>query len=309
MIDWKLKQTQPLFQRILQEPDARLPEQPIVLCVFFCAVLVFTQMTASCILMAVRYALQYMGKGMTLQTDTALFTYLNIIGICGTLIVCRMLENRSFRSMGITKRHIFRDYALGAAIGFAMMSLSLGGLLFSGALRFDEFQPDFSVLRTVFYFCGWMLQGFHEELAFRGWFMFSYGTKHTPWKAVFWSSIIFMSAHLGNHGISFIACCNLTLFGIVMAILLLRTDSIWVPAALHSVWNWAQGNFYGIPVSGIVCEDAVCSTIPNEVPDILSGGAFGAEGSICTTVILIVAVGICLCIPQRKVFSKVKKEI
>ena len=59
--------------------------------------------------------------------------------------------------------------------------------------------------------------------------------------------------------------------------------------AAHSLWNFFQGNVFGISVSGMgVSVSPLQATLQNENAW-LHGGAFGIEGGIVTTLILSLA--------------------
>lgn len=58
------------------------------------------------------------------------------------------------------------------------------------------------------------------------------------------------------------------------------TRSLWLPIGLHLGWNTAQGGIFGTAVSG--SEDAFAGLLAGETSGLtmISGGAFGPEGSI-----------------------------
>jgi len=47
------------------------------------------------------------------------------------------------------------------------------------------------------------------------------------------------------------ALANLALYGLFAALYALREGGIWGISAQHTAWNWAQGNIFGLQVSGI----------------------------------------------------------
>ena len=74
----------------------------------------------------------------------------------------------------------------------------------------------------------------------------------------------------------------------------------WGAAALHSVWNWAQGNFFGMQVSGIPTGSSVFSFSQTEQAKWIGGGMFGLEGGAAATVVMLAVIVILLLIPARK---------
>ncbi|RKV96881.1 MAG: CPBP family intramembrane metalloprotease, partial [Streptococcus sp.] len=71
---------------------------------------------------------------------------------------------------------------------------------------------------------------------------------------------------------------------------LLRTDNVWGIIGLHAAWNFTQGNIYGFSVSGTGVDAAVLNFIPKMDSSWLTGGAFGAEASVFSSLILLMAV-------------------
>ncbi|MBP3310517.1 MAG: hypothetical protein J6L05_06895, partial [Ruminococcus sp.] len=76
--------------------------------------------------------------------------------------------------------------------------------------------------------------------------------------------------------------------------------------AIHSVWNFTQGNIYGISVSGSGDAESVFRVASKSSADILTGGEFGIEGSIFTTLVL--AVGIVIVLVKIKKNSAVSQS-
>ncbi|MDE6102674.1 MAG: hypothetical protein K2F73_06840 [Ruminococcus sp.] len=69
-----------------------------------------------------------------------------------------------------------------------------------------------------------------------------------------------------------------------------------------------QGNFYGISVSGTGNTESVFRTTAMTKIGLLSGGKFGIEGSIFTTLILSTGI-IIIFMNIRKKFQAEKKEL
>ncbi len=51
-------------------------------------------------------------------------------------------------------------------------------------------------------------------------------------------------------------------------------------------WNWTQGPLWGMNVSGMTIKRTVFTSTP-QGPDLLSGGAFGAEGSLIASALIV----------------------
>ena len=67
--------------------------------------------------------------------------------------------------------------------------------------------------------------------------------------------------------------------------LLMKTLSLWMPIGIHIAWNWTQGPLWGMNVSGMDIKDSFLISAPRG-PELLSGGEFGAEGSLISAVVI-----------------------
>ena len=96
--------------------------------------------------------------------------------------------------------------------------------------------------------------------------------------------------HLGNSGISILAFINLVIFGVFAALIRYHSNSLWFIGAFHSAWNFTQGPLLGVAVSGNGNQQFVLFSKLSDVTALINGGSFGLEGSLITTLILLVAI-------------------
>ena len=304
MRDWKLSETIPQFDRIRSLPKQRVPKNIFILFLLALAYWLATQFGSVIVLMPVIVFNTLKGQSLDLNSPDKMWImlYLTVISILINILIYKLIERRTARTMGLTGHRCVPDYLTGAALGLAMFSAVVGMNYAAGAVRVSNAaDTERSILMMIVIFAGWMIQGFSEEFAFRGFMMMSAGTYKKPWIAVIFSAIMFGAAHIGNSGATVTGVLNVALFGIVMSLYMLRTDSIWGPAALHTVWNWAQGSFFGLKVSGMDFGPSVLHFEQTDHAAWMNGGSFGLEGGLGTTAILVV-VGLILLflVPQRK---------
>jgi membrane protease YdiL (CAAX protease family) len=305
MIDWKLKQTQPQFERIRSLRDQRVPENILLLLLLAAAYWGGTHLGTLIVLLPFVMVTQVTGHLVQDVTATPEFfafqLYLTMVSIGVTLLISRLIECRTLRTMGLTKHHCVRDYLLGMVLGFAMFAATVGMAEAAGAVKPGTPDAVRNIPLMLVIAGGWIIQGFSEEFAFRGFMMMSAGTHHKPWIAVLFNALVFGAVHIGNDGASVSGVLNVALFGVTMSLFMLRTDSIWGPAALHTVWNWAQGSFFGLKVSGLDAGPSVLRFEQTGAASWMGGGAFGLEAGIGTTVVNAVLILILLfLVPQRK---------
>jgi membrane protease YdiL (CAAX protease family) len=101
------------------------------------------------------------------------------------------------------------------------------------------------------------------------------------------SSILFTLLHLLNPNLTALAVLNLFLFGVFASLFALYEGGLWGIFAIHTVWNWAQGNLFGFSVSGSDLSPATFLRFSLTGPDWLTGGKFGPEGGLAVTVVML----------------------
>lgn len=235
------------------------------------------------------------GINDTIQLTALFMTTMTVIAF---LLASRTYYGRSFRSLGLIRHHALRQYLLGLVIGFVMIAGAVGIALATGALEYKGLQ-DVSLGVIGAYLLAFMIQGFSEELVMRGFFMNAYAARKGMFSAIIVNSVIFALLHLGNDGVSILAMINLILAGIAFSLMAVYFDHIIICSAAHSMWNFAQGNLFGVLVSGIYLPSTVMKF--QNVPglDLLSGGAFGLEGGLAVTMIEILSI-LLLCYVHAK---------
>lgn len=212
----------------------------------------------------------------------------------------KFVEKRSLRTMGFVKEHAVTDYLLGMAVAFAMFSACVGICVASGTMTFGGYTLNGQYVMLALMFVGFMVQGASEETVCRGFMMTSFGSKGGAFAGMLFNSLVFGALHLLNSGITVLSFVNLILFGLFMSMLVLKLNSIWMACAIHTVWNFVQGNFYGILVSGNGFGVSVFRFNSVEGGELLNGGAFGMEGGLATTTILTVSIIIVLLLRPRE---------
>ncbi len=212
-----------------------------------------------------------------------------VFGTVIVIIYCRFIEKRSLGSIGMRRNKAVSGYLIGMLVGLLMFSGVVIVNIMLGALNFNGFKPNLNIGLLLVYLLAWLVQGMSEEFIFRGFLMNSIGGKHNMISAVVISAIAFSLAHIANSGVTLLALINIFLFGAFMSMYMICFDNIWGVSAIHAVWNFSQGNVFGISVSGTGSGETLFVTDAVYGKDFINGGAFGAEGGIATTIILFIA--------------------
>lgn len=208
------------------------------------------------------------------------------------ILYCRFIEKRSLRSIGFTKKHAFRNYIIGMIVGFVMFSAVVGINAATGAIKIEGIASNFGLVTFGYIFIfllGYIFQGAEEEIITRGYLMVDIGAKHKTITALIISSVVFAILHLGNTGVTGVSLINLALIGAFFGLYIICFDDIWGACAVHSIWNFTQGHIYGVSVSGMPTFESVLNITNVQGKEFINGGAFGAEGGIATTIVIVIA--------------------
>ena len=219
----------------------------------------------------------------------------------------KVIEKNSLSTLGFVKKNWLKYLGLGILLSLLQMGVialvyQVGGI---GTFELNELSLE-PILFILGLFPFWLLQGGTEEVATRGWLLTRIAARTNLPLAIAISSSLFGFLHLGNSGVTFLSVVNIVLDGVLAGLLLIYTDSIWLVVAQHGTWNYVQGNLLGFQVSGTGADASIFSFTMGTGPDWLTGGAFGAEGSIITTLVLLLSVVIVYRLGERN--ERVVKE-
>ena len=219
--------------------------------------------------------------------------------ILGAIIYCRAFEKRTALSMGFVKRGFLLEYLLGLAVGAAMISAPALICHLTGCVTLS-LNASVSPLTICLFFLAFILQGMGEEAIFRGYFLTTLCRRNREWVAIIISSLMFAIFHIPNQSFSIVAFINIALFGVFASVFMLKRGSIWAVGAIHTAWNFLQGNIFGFSVSGNPKLESVFESVSLDFGSILSGGEFGIEGGLGATIVLLVALLAALMMPGKR---------
>lgn len=221
------------------------------------------------------------------------------VTIAACLFYCRAIEKRSWVSLGFAKKGAVLEYVAGLGIGLALFGGAVAFCCATGQLTLSV-TPSPAVGMIILYFFGFVVQGMSEEILCRSYLMVSMQNGCPLWVAVLTNALIFTALHIANPGVTPLALVNLTLFGIFASLYTLRRGSIWGIGAIHTVWNFAQGNIFGISVSGLSGSPSLLTATVSEGGALIHGGAFGMEGGLGVTIVLLVGCVVMMIVKTKK---------
>ena len=198
------------------------------------------------------------------------------------------LEDRPFGSYGLPGRQAFgKQFWAGALWGLASFSLFMLLLREVGVLTLGQVAVHggrawkFGAFWAVFF----LLVGFFEESALRGYLQFTLGNAIGFWRAAVVLSLVFGAIHVFNPGEVWIGELGAGAIGLFFCLTLRRTGSLWFAVGMHSAWDWAESYVYSVPDSGEVAQGHLLNTSLHGSPW-LTGGSVGPEGSVLVFVVV-----------------------
>lgn len=217
-----------------------------------------------------------------------LIIYSTAITLVLAYIFARKFLKRSKLSLGLVDSNKVKSYGIGILLGFGLLSIIVLLLKLTGFAEIIRNTKAFKLKLFFIFLPAWIIQGFEEEFLLRSILMNQMAAGGKIEIAIIANSLIFSIFHLGNTGFNFMAFVNIFLVGLVFSIIFYLNGSIYTSAAAHSFWNMTMANIYGITVSGNSPTGVNLFNTKLIGPRIISGGSFGIEGSIVTSLVLLV---------------------
>ena len=199
-------------------------------------------------------------------------------------LATKFIDRKPLMSIGLSVKDKTNEMLIG--LGFALAFI--GGLFLIlwliGAINitgYVGFKPGVFIVSMMLF-----MAAFDEELIFRGYILNNMmDSSSNRWIALAGSSLLFALLHSGNPSVwsTWVPMTELFAAGFILGISYTFTKNLWFPTFFHFGWNFFQGLF-GFEISGINVDSWKMISHENtgNVPDIVSGGAFGIEGSVIT---------------------------
>lgn len=208
------------------------------------------------------------------------------------MLYCRLIEKRNPKSLGFNKKGF--DYIIGSVLAIVLLAIIAGVLCVTGTLNFVGFNSGVNVIQLVLLFAAFIIQSLAEETICRGFLLKSLSKKTSLPVAIFVSSTAFALPHLSSilsadAGFAIIGVINLYLVSIIFSLLFMLRTNIYIVAGLHCVWNFILNGVMGLSVSGSDANSNALMNFEVNANNLLSGGVYGLEASIITTVVLGIA--------------------
>ena len=192
------------------------------------------------------------------------------------------VENR--KALELNTKSFIPEIGLGFFISIGVVCFMVILLMLLGYYRIDSFNsPQVFADRIAEYYMG----SFIEELIFRL-ILFKLVEEFAgSWIGIIVQGLVFGFAHIGNENATIWTSLSLVISDtILFGAAYMLTRRIWLIWGMHFSWNFFQEGIFGMPNSGYQ-KDGLIRPIING-PEWITGGKFGIEASIISTLILFV---------------------
>ena len=223
------------------------------------------------------------------------------------LFFVKYFEKTTFEYFGFSKENNLEAIKVGAGLAIFSIVGVVAILLMSNNISLS-LSKDLKIGIIIILTMLVLMQGFLEEVVFRGYLMTRLAAKKGKWIAILLSSLFYLVFRMSNPTTSKIDLLNIFLISVVMSLLYWYFDNILVIAIFHAFWNCISGLVFGFNLSGIKLSDSIFTVAAISDKQILIGGSYGIEGSIIVTVFfailgLLVYMGLYL-----KMFRRITKN-
>jgi membrane protease YdiL (CAAX protease family) len=205
--------------------------------------------------------------------------------IANTISV-RIFERGQLVDIGLgwsraSRRHLAFGFVGGLAAALLASLLPLA----AGEAHYETVGTGQVQWRSVFFISIILLFGaVGEEMLFRG-YAFQVLTRSIgPAATVLPMAVLFGLAHLNNQNVSWIGVGNTVAWGALFGVAFLRSGDLWLPIGLHFGWNWVLP-LVGVNLSGFKME-VTGHSLQSSWNVLWSGGAYGPEGGLLTTLVV-----------------------
>jgi membrane protease YdiL (CAAX protease family) len=218
-------------------------------------------------------------------------------------LALRIFENRPLADAGLWWNHASADnLAFGLAGGSGAVCLALGPALAAGACHLETVSGQPFALGTLIFVALLLVAGAAgEELFFRGYGFQVLVASAGPWATVVPVGLVFALLHGNNPHANWFGIVNTAGFGILFGYAYLRSRDLWLPIGLHFGWNFTL-LLFGVPISGLRM-NVTGHEMVWSAGKWVSGGEYGPEASVLTSLVLAVLFAGIYKVPIRRQVS------
>lgn len=193
----------------------------------------------------------------------------------------RRVEKR--QALELSTPGMARELGAGLLIGAALLTGTFAILAALGAYRLDGINPLSAMMLVPL--AEMALVSLTEEMLFRG-VIFGVAERSLgSLPAVALSALVFGLGHLPNDGASALGVSTIAAYGVLQAALYMKTRRLWTCIGTHMAWNYGLEVVFSATDSGHAAGNGLLrGALTGDT--LLTGGAFGVEGSLVTLLLI-----------------------
>jgi membrane protease YdiL (CAAX protease family) len=213
---------------------------------------------------------------------------LAVAGLVANLLTMAIFDRRPFVDIGLRVAPVSGlNLALGVGLGGGAAALLLLAPLLAGTGHLlPRSHSEFTWPTLAFYLVTLFFAAAGEEMIFRGYAFQFLIDKIGPFGCVLPVGVIFGLVHTSNPSATGLSVLNTALWGVLLGYAFLRSRDLWLPIGMHFGWN-AVLPLFGVNLSGLTIE-VTRYFYKWDLTPLWSGGAYGPEGGLLTTIFAIV---------------------
>ncbi|MBI4675805.1 MAG: CPBP family intramembrane metalloprotease [Chloroflexi bacterium] len=264
-----------LARRILQFPVTRIV-------IAFLAVVIAT--------ILVQFGMTWLGQPLGIGTAGWYEVLSSVLVVVVVYVVYRLyvrvIEKRAATELDM--RGALQELGAGILFGAVLFTIVIGGLWLLGVYRVLGWNAALDLAPIL---AASIFAGFVEEVLFRGILFRIVQESLGTWLALAISGLFFGFAHAANPGATLFSSVAIALeAGLLLGAAYMLTQRLWFAVGIHFAWNMTQGGVFGVAISGNSVQGLLSSELVG--PELVSGGAFGAEASVVALVVCLGAFGL-----------------
>lgn len=243
-------------------------------------------------------------------TSVILKEMLQVFVVLTATFTISFLRGQNLAIYGLPLREMFaKDFWWGAVWGLVMLS---GTVALMAATH--TYSPGPVVLSAgdvvkfgLLWAIAFLLAGFAEELAFRGYLQYTLTKRMGYWPAAAVTSLFFAFAHRNNPGENWVGMSNIAVIGMFACLALQRTGSLWFPIGWHMAFDWGESFLYSVANSGQVVGGRLFNaSITGK--NCLSGGAVGPEASVFNLLVTLAGMAVFVVVCPQVRYCQVNRS-
>ncbi len=216
---------------------------------------------------------------------TAALSTFAAAGVANSIAV-RIYERQNLTAIGLGWTSASRrNLLLGLAAGFGAALVVVGFPVMAGTAELYRVPGESFNWGSLLFVSLLLLFGaIGEEMLFRGYGFQVLMNTLGPFATILPVGVLFGVAHSGNQNFTGMGLANTIGWGILLGAAFYRSGDLWLPIGIHFAWNWTLPLF-GVNLSGFTMGVTGLATRWHTTA-LWSGGAYGPEASILTTLVL-----------------------